>query len=171
MPPTWEEHVVTALKANNIELIAYLPDGALANLIDQMEADSAFTTVTVEREEAGVGVVSGSWLGHTRGALLCQSSGLATTINALGSLSKPARIPFLGLISRRGSLGEFNLAQVPFGANVGSILTALGFRHRSLETPANITRQIDLAAKTAFATEEPFFVLLEPLLTGAKDEF
>lgn len=171
MASTWEEAVVPALKANNIELIAYLPDGALADLIDLIEDDPAFTTITVEREEAGVGVVSGAWLGHTRGALLCQSSGLATAINALGSLSKPARIPFLGLISRRGSLGEFNLAQVPFGANMDTILTALGFRHQSLDSPADVTRKIDLAAKTAFSTEEPFFMLLDPLLTGAKDEF
>ncbi len=171
MTTTWEEQTIAALKANNVELIAYLPDGALADLITRVNHDDSFTTVNVEREEAGVGVLSGAWLGHSRGALLCQSSGLATTINALGSLSKPARIPFLGLISQRGGLGEFNLAQVPFGYNLDSVLDTLGFRNETLDDPETVETATDLAAKTAFATEEPYFLILPSMLTGAKDEF
>lgn len=171
MPAAWEEQTITALKANDVELIAYLPDGALADLLTRVKRDDAFTTVSVEREEAGVGVVSGAWLGHTRGALLCQSSGLATTINALASLSKPARIPFVGLVTQRGGLGEFNLAQVPFGYNLEAVLDTMGFRNETLATPENAETTTDLAAKTAFATKEPFFLVLPAMLTGAKDEF
>lgn len=171
MAASWEEQTIAALKANDVELIAYLPDGALADLITRINHDDAFTTVNVEREEAGVGVLSGAWLGHSRGALLCQSSGLATTINALASLSKPARIPFLGLVSQRGGLGEFNLAQVPFGYNLGAVLDTMGFRNETINDPAVAETATDLAAKTAFATEEPYFLIVPAMLTGAKDEF
>lgn len=171
MADPWEEQIITALKANDVQLVAYLPDGALADLIARVKSDDSFTTVNVEREEAGVGVVSGAWLGHSRGALLCQSSGLATTINALASLSKPARIPFLGLISQRGGLGEFNLAQVPFGYNLGPVLDTMGFRNETIDDPGTVEAVTDLAAKTAFATEEPYFLVLPAMLTGAKDEF
>ena len=174
---TWEAAVVEGLRANDVDLVASLPDGALSGLIERVEADDAFETVTVAREEEAVGVLSGAWLGHRRGALLCQSSGLATTINALGSLSKPARIPFLGVVSRRGDLGEFNDAQVPFGYGVEGVLDALGLRHHAIDGgdgaagDEDVRRRVDLAAKTAFSTGEPYLLLLEATLTGAKDEF
>ena len=88
----------------------------------------------------------------------------------LGSLSKPARIPFVGVVSRRGDLGEFNLAQVPFGYAVGGVLDAMGIRNAPLG-PGEVRRRVDMAAKTAFSTEEPYVLLAEPTLTGAKDEF
>lgn len=168
---TWEDEAVAGLKANDIDLVAYLPDGALSGLIERVEADGDLETATVAREEEAVGVLSGAWLGHRRGALLCQSSGLATAINALGSLSKPARLPFLGLVSRRGDLGEFNHAQVAFGYNLGAILDAMGLRHHALDDGVDVARRVDLAAKTAFASGEPYLLLVESTLTGAKDEF
>lgn len=167
----WERQILSAFHENDVGVVAYLPDGALAGLIDRVEADDGIETVRVAREEEGVGVVSGAWLGHQRAAMLCQTSGLATTINALASLSKPARIPFIAVVSRRGDLGEFNLAQVPFGYNIGAVLDAIGIRHTHLDDHHDIARRIDMATKTAFSTEEPYIVVLESTLTGAKDEF
>lgn len=167
----WEHQIVSAFHENDVGVVTYLPDGALAGLIDVIEADDGFTTVRLAREEEGVGVVSGAWLGHERAALLCQTSGLATTINALASLSKPARIPFIGVVSRRGDLGEFNLAQVPFGYNVGAVLDAIGIRHHHLDAHHDIEDRVTLAINTAFSTEEPYILILESTLTGAKDEF
>lgn len=170
---SWERQIASALEANDIELVAHVPDGALAGLIEFVEADEAFTTVRVNREEEAVGVLAGGWLGGRRGALLCQSSGLATSINALASLALPARIPFLGVVSRRGDLGEFNLAQVPFGYAMPGLLDDLGVRNHRLGAvgDAEVERLADMAAKTAFSTEEPYLLLVEPTLTGAKDEF
>ena len=168
---TWTEAVVAGLERNGVTTVAHLPDSALAGLIDAIEADERFEAVRLSREEQGIGVLSGAYLGGERGVLLCQSSGLATTINGLASLSKPARIPFLGIVSRRGHLGEFNDAQVPFGYAAGRVLDDIGIRNRRLESPEGIERDVDLAAKTAFSTGEPYVLLLDATLTGAKDEF
>ena len=168
---TWIDGVVSALTRNGVTRVAYLPDSALAGLIERVEADETFATIPLAREEQGVGILSGAYLGGERGALLCQSSGLATTINALCSLSRPARIPFLGIVSRRGDLGEFNDAQVPFGYAAGRVLDDVGIRNRRLDAPETVERDVDLAAKTAFATGEPYVLLLDSTLTGAKDEF
>ena len=167
----WEREVVSALAANDVELVAYLPDGALSGLIERLNDDAGVRTVSVTREEEAVGILSGAWLAGINGALLCQSSGLATTLNDIGSLNKPARIPFLGLVSRRGDLGEFNLAQVPFGYNMGGILDEMGIRNTAVDVGDDVERRVDMAAKTAFSTEEPYVLRLEAALTGAKDEF
>jgi len=167
----WETAILSSLEANDVGTVACLPDTAVAPVIEAARADDFFSVVEVTREEQAVGVVSGAWLGHERGAVVCQSSGLATTINALASLSKPARIPFVGVVTRRGDLGEFNLAQVPFGYAMPEILDALGIRNHSVTGSDDVAEVVDSATKTAFATEEPYILLLESSLLGAKDEF
>jgi len=167
----WERELVSTLKENGIELIAYLPGTAIDGIIKLAERDDFFTSIRVTREEQAIGIVSGAWLVHTRGALVCQSSGLANSLNALTSLNKVARIPFLGIVVRRGDLGEFNAAQVPFGYNMPDVLDQLGIRNHQLGTADDIRERIDMATKSAFSTEEPYVVTLESTVTGAKDEF
>lgn len=167
----WTDGVVSGLKRNDVSTVAYLPDSALSGLIDVLEADETFRTISLSREEQGVGVLSGVYLGGERGVLCCQSSGLATMINALSSLSKPARVPFLALVSGRGDLGEFNDAQVPFGYAAGRVLDDIGIRNRRVASSADVDRLVDMAAKTAFSTREPYALLLDATLTGVKDEF
>ena len=168
---TWEGDVVDALAANGVTTVAYLPDTAVSSLLDRVESDDRFDTARLSREEGGVGVLSGTWLAGGRGALVCQSSGLATTINAFSSLSVPARIPLVALVTRRGDLDEFNAAQVPFGYGLEDVLDAIRVRNTSLEEPEEAGRRVGMAVRTAFSTREPYAVLLESTLTGAKDEF
>lgn len=167
----WEHDIISALKENDVRVVAYLPGSAIDGLIQLVEDDDFFTAVRVPREEQAIGVVSGSWLVHTRGVVLCQSSGLANSLNALTSLNEVAGIPLLGIVVRRGDLGEFNLAQVPFGYNMPDVLDQLGIRNHQLESADDAYEKVDMATKSAFSTEKPYIITLETTLTGAKDEF
>lgn len=166
----WMNRTVAALKRTDIELVTYLPDSSMWPLIKAVTDDGDFRTVQVVREEAAVGILTGAWLGGTRGVLLCQSSGLANTFNALASLSLPARVPFLGIVTRRGDLGEFNLAQVPAGYNMDRLLDDLGIRNASIEAPEQAGDRVRMAAQTAFSTGTPYVLLLESTMTGYKEE-
>ena len=165
---TWYNDAVDALADNGVEVVSYLPDSVVAPFVEALEADERFETVPVAREEEAVAVLSGAWLGGRRGALVCQTSGLANTFNALGSLSKPWGLPFLGIVSRRGDLGEHNLAQVPAGYGMPRILDEVGIRNGSLDENSDVERIVGMAAETAFATEEPYVLLAEATLTGGK---
>lgn len=166
----WVDDAVDALKQAGVELVAHLPDSKIDGLIQAVEADSAFRTVRVAREEAAVGVLAGAWVGGTRGALLCQSSGLANTFNAIGSLALPAQTPFLGIVTRRGNLGEFNIAQVPAGYNMDRVLDDFGVRNHTVTDPQNAGERIRMAGESAFSTRTPYVVLLEQTVTGSKSE-
>lgn len=168
---SWQQQIVTTLEQNDVTFVTYLPDTPLSPVIETIEDDEAFTAVPVTREEEAIGVLSGAWLGGQRGALVCQSSGVATAINGFASLSKPAQIPFIGFVTRRGSVGEFNRAQIPFGYEMPEILDSIGVRNTSVSSPESLEQQADMAIKSAFATDDPFVVILESTLTGAKDEF
>lgn len=167
---SWASDALTALEEADIELVAHVPDTKLMPLITAAEGDDGFETILVTREEEAVGVVGGAWLGGTRGAVLCQSSGLANTFNAFASLAIPARIPLLTITTRRGDLGEFNIAQVPAGYGLPRMLDELGVRNHSIDEPSTVTDRIRMAAETAFATETPYVVFLESTVTGYKDE-
>lgn len=167
---TWVEDATEALADAGVDLVAYLPDSKMGELIDAVDADERFETVLVGREESAVGVLVGAWVGGKRGALLCQSSGLANTFNAIGSLAVPARIPFLGVVTRRGNLGEFNIAQVPAGYNMDKLLDDVGVRNATVTDVEDLRETVTLAGESAFSTQSPYVVLVEQTVTGRKAE-
>ena len=167
-PEPWWETVYQRLKEHDVRLIAHVPDQILAPLVRRVEADPFFTVVPLTREEEGVGVVSGGYLGGLRGALLMQSSGLGNSVNALAGLPMSYQIPFLLLISPRGRLGEFNPSQVPMGRAVPKVLDALDIETTILERQAELAMQLDQAAKTCFSTSRPVALIVSTLLSGGK---
>src|SRR5215831_20255805 len=80
---TWHGIVLQTLKRNDIRLVPYVPDRVLTTLIKNLHADPFFLTFPTAREEEAVGIVSGAWMGGTRGAVLMQTSGFATPSNVL----------------------------------------------------------------------------------------
>jgi sulfopyruvate decarboxylase alpha subunit len=167
-PGTWWEIVFDRLKANDVRLIAHVPDQVLSPLIRELEGDPFFDVVRLTREEEGVGVICGGSLGGLRGALLMQSSGLGNSLNALGGLPLAYRIPFLLVISPRGRLAEFNPSQVPMGRAVPKLLDAMGIETVTLERRRVVAEQLDQAAQTCFSTNTPVALVLSTLLTGGK---
>lgn len=165
----WQETVLACLAADRIELLVHVPDIVLAGLIARAEADAAFCVIGATREEEGVGVVAGGYLGGRRGALLLQNSGLGNALNALASLALPYQVPFLLLVSPRGELGEFNPAQVPMGRATRPVLEALGIQHFTVESRGDLEPVLRGAARLAFAQEQPVAVLLSTRLTGGKE--
>lgn len=164
----WEEAAVTGLRNSDVDLVAYIPDSLTDGLIDRIIDDDALKTVRVAREEEAISLLTGVWLGGGRGALICQSSGLANCFNAIGSHALPYQLPFLGLVTRRGAMGERNRAQVPAGYALPQLLDTLGVRTYSLEDDESVAEEVTLAADSAFATKVPYVLFLERVLTGGK---
>lgn len=167
---SWDQAVFDALRDSEIDFVAYLPDTILDGLINRVIDDEGFQTVRVAREEEAVSLLSGVWLGGGRGALLCQSSGLANCFNAIGSHAIPYQLPFLGIVTRRGDLGEHNRAQTAAGYGLPRMLDDVGVRNHLLEDRADVAERTRLAAETTFATKEPYVLFLERTLTGGKDD-
>lgn len=164
----WHEIVHERLRAHGVSVVAHVPDAVLTPLIRALEADEAVEVVPLTREEEGVGVLSGAYLGGRRGALLLQSSGLGNAVNALGGLPLAYRIPFLVFVSPRGRLAEFNPSQVPMGRAVPGVLDALGIEWLEMTRVDEVAAQVDQAARTCFSTELPVALVISTLLSGGK---
>lgn len=166
---SWEAEIVDGVLDAEIDLVTQLPDGAMGAVLEGLhEAD--VDTLRVEREESAIAAASGAWVTGERAAVMCQSSGLANAINAIGSLSVPARLPFLALVTRRGELGEFNIAQVPAGYGLPAMMDEMGVRHTVVSESGSLRKTIRMAADSAFSTRTPYVVFLDATVTGYGQE-
>ena len=163
--PAWHEIVVKVLKAHQVKLVAYVPDNVLAPLIRALHADPFFTVLAPAREEEAVGIVTGAYMGGTRGIVLMQTSGFATLPNALASLVVPYRIPLLMMISERGTLGDHQLGQVMVCRTMRPILDSMGIENFGIERLDDVEFVVDRMIQQAFSTQAPAAMILSPLLT------
>jgi sulfopyruvate decarboxylase alpha subunit len=164
----WSETLAAALKRNGVRMIAHVPDEVTAHLLDRLSADPEITVVPCTREEEGVAVLAGGYLGGQKGALVLQGSGVGNSLNALGSLALAYQIPMLLIISERGRLGEFNPAQVPLGRAIPRILETLGIQYFSVEDATRVDDLVAGASDLAFSGSLPVALGLSTLLTGGK---
>jgi sulfopyruvate decarboxylase alpha subunit len=167
---TWADIVFERLKANCLEVVCHVPDSVLAPLITRVEANPFFTVVPLTREEEGVGVLTGAYLGGRLGCLMMQVSGLGNSVNGLASLAIPYQIPFLILISQRGELGEFNAAQIAMGRAARPLLDSLDIHHFTLRRVDEVATLTDGAIKTAYTARRPVALFLSTEMVGWKKE-
>jgi len=165
---SWHSIVLQTLKRNEISLIPYVPDRVLTPLIKSLHADPFFTTFATAREEEAVGIVSGSWMGGRRGAVLMQTSGFATLANTLASLAVPYQIPLIMFVSERGTLGEFNYGQSLVCRTMRPVLDSLALEHHTITRLDELEFIADRSIKQAVTTQAPVALILNPLLTGGK---
>lgn len=162
---TWYDIVVRVLKANQVKLVAYVPDNVLKPLIQALHDDPYFTVICPAREEEAVGIVTGAYLAGMRGITLMQTSGFATLPNVLASLAMPFQIPLLMMISERGAMGDHQLGQVIVCRTMRPVLQSLGIEHYGIERLDDVEFVVDSMIRQAYSTQQPAAMILSPLLT------
>ena len=111
-------------------------------------------------------MAAGAYLGGKKTALLMQSTGLGNSLNALTSLNMVCQIPLLMLMSLRGSLFEYNPADVSLGKALGNILDAVGIPYFVPSDAAELNHIIRGAAALSETSSLPVAVGLTPQLLG-----
>jgi sulfopyruvate decarboxylase alpha subunit len=165
---TWHGAVIQALKDNDIRLVVYVPDNVLRPLIDAVAGDAFFTSFVATREEEAVGIVCGAAMAGLRGIVLMQTSGFATLANVLASLAVAAQIPALLMVSERGTLGDFQIAQAIVCRTMRPVLESLGMEHHTLTRLDEAQFIVDRTIKQAYKTQAPAALILSPLLTARR---
>lgn len=152
--------VYRGLKHAEIDFTASVPCINLQELLRLVSDDPDIIHVPVTREEEGVGLCAGAWMGGRRPALLMQNSGLGNSINALASLDFLYEIPMIMIISHRGCEGEPIIGQVPMGRLTPKLLDAMEIARFS-PSPAEAEETVAQAWEQAEAQRRPVAVLLD----------
>lgn len=154
-----EAQVVEILKAHRIDLAATLPCDRIKRLLPLIEKD--FNTLKMTREENGVGICAGFYLGGGRPIMVIQSTGLGNMLNALLSLNMTYRIPLPVIASWRGVYKENIPAQVPLGEALPGILKASGLNHTVIDSYSKLNL-VDQVISDAFENRRPHVALISP---------
>ncbi len=154
-----EQKVVEILKNNNIDLAVTLPCDRIKALLPLISEN--IKTIPLTREENGVGICAGVYLGGGRPVMVIQSTGLGNMINALLSLNLTYGIPLPILVSWRGVYKESIEAQWQFGKRLPAILEAAGINFTTIESQSELDK-ITEAINESFSNAHPHVVLISP---------
>ena len=134
------EAIYDSLKDTGIDFIVSVPCVNLSKLLDMIDEDEEIIHIPVTREEEGIGICAGAYLGGKKPAILMQNSGLGNSINALKSLDELYEFPLLMIMSHRGTEGENICGQVPMGQSTPRILEwTLNFSNLKLQMLHTLT--------------------------------
>ena len=143
-----------------IDFIVSVPCANLKELIPMVDESPDIIHLPVTREEEGVGICAGAYMGGKRPAMLMQNSGLGNSINALASLNMLYGIPVLMIISHRGVEGEPIVAQVPMGELTSKLLDTMDIPYFLPQKGVDPADLIVKAWNAASKQKKPVAVLL-----------
>jgi len=139
------------IKKSGIDLILSLPCILLKGLLNLIDEKKEIKHIPITREEEGVGIAAGAYLGGKTPTILMQNSGLGNSINAIKSLLQLYKIPVIFIMSHRGAEGEKILAQIPMGQLTPDLLDLLNIQKfiiDSIETIKDIKIAINISKKS-----------------------
>ncbi len=151
--------IVGALKRAGIDLIATLPDAWLGDLLTACDSDPAMNVVRVTREDEGIGICAGAFLGGRRGALIAQNAGLLLSANVLAGIAMHHQIPLLLLLAQRGGPDDDQYYQIYKGRVTIPVGNALGLPCHVLNGDGDYPL-IEDAARQAYLARLPVVVLM-----------
>lgn len=158
-PPSLPQQIVARLKSQDIRIVASLPDQWLKDLILACEDDAGLRHVRLAREDEGVGLCAGAWLGGVRAALVCQNSALLLSANVLAAMAHHHQVPFVVLAAQRGAFDDNQYYQMYKGHVTEPVLQGLGIPHHVLQGPEDLDL-VQQGARQAYLNRTPLVLLL-----------
>ncbi|MDR2966978.1 MAG: sulfopyruvate decarboxylase subunit alpha [Methanobacteriaceae archaeon] len=155
------EAVYQGLKRAKIDFIVSLPCVNLGKILKIIETDEKIIHVPVTREEEGIGICAGAFLGGKKTAILMQNSGLGNCVNALTSLYQLYSLPLVMIMSHRGTKGEPIIGQVPMGIATPKILEAMDLKYFNPKTPEEAIETVANSWNISMSEKRPVSVLLD----------
>ena len=150
--------ILRSLRRGGVSVVASLPDASLGELENGLAAHKELIHVPLTREEEGIGVCTGAYLGGRRAALLMQNAGMLNSCNAITTTALQFEIPMLLLILYAGYRGDMAFPQL--GQVTEPTLDALRIPHHLLDDVAKTDEVICGALLQAYNMKKPVAVLL-----------
>ncbi len=137
------EAIYNGLKDAEIDFVVSVPCVNLSKLLEMVDEDEEIMHIPVTREEEGIGICAGAYMGGRKPAILMQNSGLGNSINALKSLMELYKFPLVIIISHRGTEGETICGQIPMRESIlrSQRCFNLPFHHLRTEIPGDLRSQ------------------------------
>ena len=160
MQPKIATEIVNSLQESGIDFVASLTEANLHELVMLLEKDPGIRHVPVTREEEGVGICAGAYLGGKRPAMVMMNAGFLLSTNALATACIQPGIPILMLIGHSGGFGEENPSHATLGMITEPVLQAIHIVYEKVGRLEDIRPTILEAQTLARSSRRPTAILL-----------
>jgi sulfopyruvate decarboxylase subunit alpha len=150
--------ILQSLKHAGVSVVASLPDAFLVNVIEELDASTDFVHLPVTREEEGIGICAGAYLGGKRTALVMQNAGFLNACNALTTTALQIEIPMLLLVLYAGARGDMLFPML--GLVTEPVMSALRIPYYIPATIGEVPDLVAGAVVQAYNAKKPVAILL-----------
>ncbi len=154
------QRIVSDLVNNDISFVTTVPCKQLAGVIDEIDNNESIHHIPSNKEDEGMGLCAGAWLGGKRAAIIMQNTAIGVTINSLATLIQYYHIPLPMLISYRGEVGERIACQVEMAIHTKALLRQLNIPTYHFHR-ADDVREFDGILKHCFMSNKPVAILTD----------
>ncbi|RYH00982.1 sulfopyruvate decarboxylase subunit alpha [Salipiger sp. IMCC34102] len=160
-----DARIVDDLIANDISFVTTVPCKQLAGVIAEIDTRDAIRHVPCTKEDEGMGLCAGAFMGGKRPAIIMQNTALGVTVNTLATLIQYYRLPLPMLISYRGELREPVACQVEMAVHTKAILSQMNIPtyHFHRQSDAD---ELDPILKYTFMCNKPVAILTDATFWG-----
>jgi sulfopyruvate decarboxylase alpha subunit len=151
---------IEQLQGSGFNFFTGVPCSLLSGLIAELEADASLGYIPSVREDAGVGLCAGAYMGGKLPVLLMQNSGLGYSLNAFTSLNLIYKIPVLVIMSWRGCGGKDAPEHIIMGDINEQLLETSGMEYAVLDEN-NSEQVLAMALKKINGEKVPYTLLVK----------
>lgn len=154
------QKIIADFVSNRIEFVTSVPCKQLAGVIEQLGDAPEIHHVPCNKEDEGMGLCAGAFMGGKRAAILMQNTALGVTLNSLATLTQFYRLPLPMLISYRGEVGEPVACQVEMALHTKALLAQLHIPTYHFHKPDDLA-ELDGILKHTFMCNKPVAILTD----------
>ena len=152
--------IVDDLVANGIDFVTTVPCKQLAGVIAEIDGRDEIRHVPANKEDEGMGLCAGAFMGGGRAAIIMQNTALGVTVNTLVTLIQFYRLPLPMLISYRGEVGEPVACQVEMAVHTKALLAQLHIPTYHFHRRDDAA-ELDAILKHTFMCSKPVAILTD----------
>jgi sulfopyruvate decarboxylase subunit alpha len=120
-----DRRIIGDMVENGVDFVTSVPCKQLAGVIEVLDQTPQIAHVPCNKEDEGMGLAAGAYMGGARPAIFMQNTALGVVVNTLATLIQFYQIPLPMLISYRGEVGEPVACQVEMALHTKAILNQL----------------------------------------------
>lgn len=154
------QQIVRDLVNNQVSFVTTVPCKQLAGVIDEIEKCEDIFHIPSNKEDEGMGLCAGAFMGGKRSAIIMQNTAIGVTINTLATLIQFYRMPLPMLISYRGELGEPVACQVEMAVHTRALLAQLNIPTYHFHREADAA-ELDAILKYTYMCNKPVAILTD----------
>ena len=159
-PMSINRKILNDFVKNKIEFVTTVPCKQLAGVITELEKSDNIYHIPSNKEDEGMGLCAGAYMGGKRSAIIMQNTAIGVTINTLVTLIQYYNIPLPMLISYRGEIGEPVACQVEMAVHTKALLAQLNIPTYHFHRREDLD-ELDGILKHSFVAKKPVAILTD----------